>query len=160
MDLSLFITQTGMEKIQRRIQHLLVNERPEVIKAIAIAREFGDLSENAEYKSAREKQRQIDTEIDHLRRRAAILKVVDTSVFPKDMIRFGTRCRAREDGAEEETLYQVLGVDELNFFDTEGVQPVSILSPIGKALLGKKVGECALVQAPMGERKLLILEIY
>ena len=61
MDLSLFVTQEGMEKIQRRIQFLLNEERPEVIKALMTAREFGDLSENAEYKAAREKQRQIDT---------------------------------------------------------------------------------------------------
>ncbi|HOZ00643.1 MAG TPA: transcription elongation factor GreA [Candidatus Syntrophosphaera sp.] len=158
MDLSLFITQDGMDKIQRRIQFLL-SERPEVIKAVAVAREFGDLSENAEYKAAREKQRQIDGEIDHLRRRAAHLKVVDVSAFPKDKIRFGSICQTREESSGEETCYQVVGVDELNFYDREGIQPVSVLSPIGKALLGKESGEIALVKAPIGDRHLLIVAI-
>ena len=83
MDLSIYITTTGMERLQRRINSLMT-ERPEVIKAVAIAREFGDLSENAEYKAAKERQRQIDGEIDYLRKRSAQLKVIDTSVFPKD----------------------------------------------------------------------------
>jgi transcription elongation factor GreA len=159
MDLSLFITQEGMDKIQRRISHLLNVERPEVIKAVMIAREFGDLSENAEYKAAREKQRQIDHEVDHLRRRAAHLKVVDTSSFPKDMIRFGSTCRTKDSHTGEQLLYQVVGVDELNFHDKPELQVVSVLSPVGKALLGKKVGEVAVVKAPIGDRQLLIEDI-
>lgn len=159
MDLSLYITQEGMDKIQRRINHLMACERPEVIKAIAVAREFGDLSENAEYKAAREKQRQIDGEIDRLRRRAAHLKVIDASAFPKDKIRFGSCCHTRDEENGEEIAFQVVGVDELNFYDRPDFQPVSVLSPIGKALLGKQRGETALVRAPMGERRLLILAI-
>ncbi len=159
MDLSLFITQSGMDKLQRRINHLMSVERPETIRAIATAREFGDLSENAEYKAAREKQRQIDAELDRLRRRAAHLKVVDTASFPKDMVRFGSVCLTRDIEHNEEILYQVVGVDELNFFDEEGIQAVSVLSPIGKALLGKKVEDIAVVKAPMGDRHLQILEI-
>lgn len=159
MDLSLFITKAGMEKIQKRIHYLMVEERPEVIKALMIAREFGDLSENAEYKAAREKQRQIDTEIDHLRRRAAHLKVVDTASFPKDTVRFGTLCCTVDADSKEEIRFRIVGVDELNYHAEEGVQAVSVLSPIGKALLGKKPGECAVVKAPMGERQLQVLEI-
>jgi transcription elongation factor GreA len=158
MDLSILITPEGMDKLQRRIQQLM-GERPEVIKAIAVAREYGDLSENAEYKAAREKQRQIDTEIDHLRRRAAHLKVVDICAIPKDKVRFGAVCRTRDEDNGEEIVFQVVGVDELNFYDRDGIQPVSVLSPIGKALLGKESGEVALVKAPMGDRVLLITEI-
>lgn len=158
MDLSLFITANGMEKIQRRINTLMA-ERPEVIKAIAIAREFGDLSENAEYKAARERQRAIDTEIDGLRRRASRLKVVNPDSLPKDAIRFGSICLTIDDQTGEQTSFQVLGVDELNFFDEPGIQAVSVLSPIGKALLGKKPGETAIVKAPMGERYLKIDQI-
>lgn len=147
-----------MEKLQKRINDLMT-ERPEVIKAIAIAREFGDLSENAEYKAARERQRAIDGEIDHLRRRSAYLKVIDTTVFPKDMVRFGSYCVAKDTLTNEELCYQVLGADELNFADEEGIQAVSVVSPIGKALLGKKCGEIAAVHAPMGIRNLEIIEI-
>lgn len=156
MDLSLFITQEGMDKIQRRIGHLMNNERPEVIKAVAIAREFGDLSENAEYKAAREKQRAIDAEIDHLRKRAARLKVVDTSAFPKDAIRFGSTCETTDLDNGEQIVFKVVGADELNFCDDASVQAVSVISPIGKALLGKKPGEVTIFRAPMGERRLRV----
>lgn len=157
-DLSLYITAQGMDKIQRRINDLMT-ERPEVVKAIAIAREFGDLSENAEYKAARERQRAIDSEIDGLRRRAARLKVVDVSAMPKDAVRFGTACHTTDQTTGEETWFQILGVDELNFHDEPGIQAVSVLSPIGKALLGKKPGEIAVVKAPMGDRLLKIDQI-
>lgn len=159
MDLSLFITQEGMDKIQRRIQYLMAEERPETIKALMIAREFGDLSENAEYKAAREKQRQIDSEVDRLRRRAAHLKVIDVSVFPKDKVRFGSVCETLDTESGEEICYQVVGVDEIIFHDKEGIQAVSVLSPIGQSLLGKSVGEIAVVKAPIGDRYLEIKAI-
>ena len=158
MDNSQYITKHGMDQLQRRI-HELMTERPEVVKAVAIAREFGDLSENAEYKAAKERQRSIDHEIDHLRRRAAHLKVIDCSVFPKDVVRFGLTCKTRDNDSSEEQWYHVVGVDEINFPEEEGVMAVSIASPIGKGLLGKKIGEVALIHAPMGVRQFEILEI-
>ena len=158
MDLSTLITQEGMDRLQRRIQELL-RERPAVIKAVATAREYGDLSENAEYKSARERQRQIDTELDYLRRRAAHLKVIDINSIPKDRVRFGAICRIRDTANGDEIIYQIIGAEEINFFEKEGIQPVSVLSPIGNSLLGKQVGDKVVVDAPMGERILEILEI-
>lgn len=159
MDLTLFITASGMDQIQRRIAFLMNEERPKVITALAIAREFGDLSENAEYKAARESQRAIDSEIDYLRRRAAQLKVVDTAAIPKDMVRFGAYCQTVDKDTGEVLCYHIVGVEELKFSEEENVMPVSVVSPIGKALLGKKVGEIAYVRAPMGERKLEVIEI-
>lgn len=158
MDNSQYITKHGMDQLQRRI-HDLMTERPEVVKAVAIAREFGDLSENAEYKAAKERQRSIDHEIDHLRRRAAHLKVIDCTVFPKDMVRFGLSCRTKDCDNGEEQWFHVVGVDEINFPEPESVMAVSIASPIGKGLLGKKLGEVAMIDAPMGIRQLEILEI-
>ena len=158
MDLSILITPAGMDAIQRRIQELM-GERPEVVKAVMIAREFGDLSENAEYKAAKEKQRQIDGEIDRLRRRAAHLKVIDIDAIPKDKARFGCVCHTHDTISGEDVVFQIVGVDELNFFDREGIQPVSVLSPIGQALLGKQAGQIAVVKAPMGDRTLEILTI-
>ena len=108
MDLSVFITTIGMERLQKRINDLMT-ERPEVIKSITIAREFGDLSENAEYKAARERQRAIDSEIDYLRRRSAQLKVVDPSGFSKDVVRFGSSCRASDCKTDEELVFKVVG---------------------------------------------------
>jgi len=159
VDLSVFITKTGMERLQKRINELMT-ERPEVIKTVAIAREFGDLSENAEYKAARERQRSIDSEIDYLRRRSSQLKVVDPSGFPKDAVRFGSTCRTRDEATQEEISFKVVGAAELNFYEEEAMlQVVSVVSPIGKGLLGKKPDEIALIFAPMGERRLKILEI-
>jgi transcription elongation factor GreA len=148
-----------MEKLQKRIQHLMNDERPEVIKQIAIAREFGDLSENAEYKAGKERQRAIDTEIDYLRRRSTQLKVIDTENFPKDVLRFGSYCVADDITNGERICYKVVGAEELNYTNEENVMAVSVVSPIGKALLGKRVGEIAVVNAPMGERNLKIIEI-
>jgi transcription elongation factor GreA len=159
VDLSVFITVQGMERLQKRINDLMT-ERPEVIKAVAIAREFGDLSENAEYKAAKERQRAIDGEIDYLRRRAAQLKVVDPSGFPHDAVRFGSSCKTKDEDTGEELCFKVVGAAELNFYDDESIlQIVSVVSPIGKGLLGKKPGELALIKAPMGERRLKILEV-
>jgi transcription elongation factor GreA len=148
-----------MERLQKRINELMT-ERPEVIKAVAVAREFGDLSENAEYKAAKERQRHIDSEIDYLRRRSAQLKVVDPSIFPRDAVRFGTSCKTRDEATSEELCFKVVGAAELNFYEDETqMQVVSVVSPIGQGLLGKKPGEIALIKAPMGERLLKILEI-
>jgi transcription elongation factor GreA len=159
VDNTQYITKKGMDNIHRRIHHLMNIERPDVIKSVSIAREFGDLSENAEYKSAKERQRAIDNEIDHLRRRAAHLKVVDSDAFPRDMVRFGMFCHTRDSDTEEEQWFHVVGVDEINFPEEDGVMAVSIASPIGKGLLGKKLGETAQINAPMGIRRLEILEI-
>jgi len=148
-----------MERLQKRINSLLA-ERPEVIQAVAIAREFGDLSENAEYKAARERQRAIDGEIDSLRRRAATLKVVDTSALPSDIVRFGTLCKTQDEDSGEIIRYKLVGAHEQNFYEDEGdLQVISIISPIGKGLMGKRVEDTALVHAPMGDRKLKIIEI-
>jgi transcription elongation factor GreA len=150
-----------MEKLQKRINELLT-ERPDVIKAVAIAREHGDLSENAEYKAARERQRAIDSELDHLRRRTPQLKVVDPSQIPdhaKAGVYFGCYCTAEDLNTGELKTYKVVGVEELNFITEEGVQAVSLVSPIGKALYQKKPGETAIVEAPQGKRQLKIIEI-
>lgn len=159
MDLSQFITKDGMDKLQKRISFLMNEDRPEMLKSLVHAREMGDLSENAEYKAARERQRSIDSEIDYLRRRSAALKVIDTDTFPRDLVRFGLYCNTKDIETEEEQWYHVVGVDELNYHIEEGILGVSVAAPIGAALLGKKIGDIAVVKAPMGERHLEILEI-
>lgn len=148
-----------MERLQKRINDLMT-ERPEVIKAVAIAREFGDLSENAEYKAAKERQRSIDNEIDYLRRRSAVLQVIDPRALPKDAVRFGSTCKTVDENTSEEISFKIVGAAELNYYEDEHIlQVISVISPIGKGLLGKKLNEVALIHAPMGERQLRILEI-
>ncbi|MDZ4182958.1 MAG: GreA/GreB family elongation factor, partial [Candidatus Cloacimonadaceae bacterium] len=87
------------------------------------------------------------------------LKVVDVSAIPKDTVRFGSTCHTIDEQTGEQIWFEILGVDELNFHDDPDLQAVSVLSPIGKALLGKKPGEIAIVKAPMGDRFLKILQI-
>ena len=92
--------------------------------------------------------------------KSAQLKVVDPSGFSKDVVRFGSSCRASDCKTDEELVFKVVGAAELNFYeDEDDLQVVSVVSPIGKGLLGKKPQEIAVISAPMGERRLKILEI-
>ncbi len=153
-----FITKAGMVALQKRIQDLN-KVRPEIIKRIQVAREQGDLSENAEYKAAKEEQRMVDNELDYLKRRSAILTVLDTTSIPKDKVRFGAFVKVKEIETDEEILYRLVGVDEVNFLE-EGVNKISVASPIGLALIGKSKEQRTTVKAPRGHRDLLILDIY
>jgi transcription elongation factor GreA len=152
-----YITPNGMQQIQRRINDLLT-ERPSVLKAISIAREMGDLSENAEYKSAKERQRQIDNEVTYLKLKSAKLQVIDPKNIAKDKVRFGAIVEAQEIGFDEIITYYLVGSDEVNFPGSEYTK-ISVESPIGKGFVGKVVNDIALVKAPKGERKFKILSI-
>lgn len=153
-----YITVEGMQRLQRRINHLL-EERPEVIQMVQTARELGDLSENAEYHAAKERQRNIDNELTWLRDRMARLKVIDPVTIPKDAVRFGALIKIEEKNIKGSTVYQLVGVDEI--YDREdGVILVSVASPLGKALIGKKINDEVTVNAPKGDRFFKILDIY
>jgi transcription elongation factor GreA len=152
-----YITPYGMQQIQRRINELLT-ERPSVLKAIGIAREMGDLSENAEYKSGKERQRQIDNEVTYLKIRSSKLKVLDPKDIAKDKIRFGAIIEAQEIGSDEIITYYLVGSDEVNFPE-HNYTKISAQSPIGQGFVGKTVNEIALVKAPKCERKFKILSI-
>lgn len=152
-----YITPYGMNEIQKRINQLL-HERPEILKAIAIAREMGDLSENAEYKSAKERKGQIDREVDYLNLRKAKLKVLDPDSIPKDKVRFGAKVEVEDVANNTTTKWYLVGSDEVNFFE-DGVEKISIESPIGRCFIGKQKGEIAIAKTPKGERKFKILSI-
>ncbi len=153
-----YITKEGMDKLQKRIRQLSEVERPEIIKRVAIARAQGDLSENAEYKAAKEMQRHLDKELDHLKTRSTKLKVIDPSSIPKDCVRFGAYITVNEMDTNLVVVYHLVGIDEVNFPD-ENAEQVSIASPIGSSMIGKKPGDKVIVKAPMGERVFEILEL-
>ena len=155
-----FITKEGMNRLHKRRQTLL-EERPLVIEQIQTAREMGDLSENAEYHAARERQRNIDKELGFLESRIAILKVIDPTKLPKDSIRFGAFIRLEEitDTENPEIFqYHLVGIDEVYDRD-DGIIQVSFASPLGSAMIGKKVKDKFVVEAPKGKRTFLVLEI-
>lgn len=153
-----YITPEGMQRLQKRVQHL-IEERPEIINQVVAARELGDLSENAEYHAARERQRNIETELSKLQERIASLKLIDPSTLPKDAVRFGAFVDIVEYPDEVMFHYHLVGVDEVYDRDDEIIQ-VSVASPLGKALIGKKVHDEVIVKAPKGDRKFKINKIY
>jgi len=146
-----YITPYGMQQIQKRINDLLT-ERPSILKAISIAREMGDLSENAEYKSAKERQREIDNEVTRLKLRSAQLQVLDPQQIAKDKVRFGAIIEAQEVGSDETITYYLVGSDEVNFTE-DNYTKISVESPIGRGFVGKGVGDIALVKAAKCERE-------
>ena len=152
-----YITREGMQRLHKRMTEL-INERPNIIKQVITAREMGDLSENAEYKAARERQRNLENEYNHIKRRVEKLKVIDSDKIPKDAVRFGARVTIKEITNEKKLRIHLVGVDEI--FETENeYERKSIASPMGKSMIGKKVGDRFLVKAPIGTREFEILTI-
>ena len=155
-----YITMEGLHRLQKRRQ-TLIEERPLVLEQIQTAREMGDLSENAEYHAARERQRNIDKELSFLDSRIAILKIIDPSKLPKDTIRFGAYVKLKETTTpdkEEIFHYHLVGIDEVYDRD-DGILQVSFASPLGSAMIGKKVKDIFVVEAPKGQRTFEVLEI-
>jgi len=152
-----YITKEGMKHLRMRLQKL-IKERPIVIKQVVTAREMGDLSENAEYHAARERQKFLENEFNRLKERTEHLQVIDTTNIPKDAVRFGARVLVKELKDNSLRKVQLVGVDEIYESEDE-YERISILSPIGKPMIGKKIGDNFTVIAPIGKREFEILEI-
>ena len=152
-----YITKEGMQKLHQKMRQL-IKERPAIIHQISEAREMGDLSENAEYHAARERQRQLENEYNHLKSRTEKLQVIDTSNIPKNAVRFGAFVKIKDLATGEIYKKRIVGPDEI-FPANDGYERTSVSSPIGKSMIGKKVGEEFLVKAPVGEREFKVLEI-
>ena len=152
-----YITREGMQRLHKRMNEL-IKERPNIIKQVVTAREMGDLSENAEYKAARERQRNLENDYNYIKRRMEKLQVIDSSKIPKDAVRFGARVTIKELSSGKLLKIHLVGVDEI--FETESkYERKSIASPMGNPMIGKKVGDYFLVKAPIGIRKFEILAI-
>ena len=152
-----YITMEGMQRLQKKIL-ALTEERPLVLEQVQTARAMGDLSENAEYHAAKERQRNLDNELSNLNARVAVLKIIDPSTLPKDTIRFGAYIKIKEETDEKLLSYHLVGPDEVYDRDDDIIQ-VSIASPLGKAMIGKKVNDVFIVKAPKGDFKYKVIEI-
>lgn len=152
-----YITKEGMQRLRRRMQELII-ERPKVIKQVVTAREMGDLSENAEYHAARERQRFLENEFNRIKSKVEKLQVIDPDTVPKDAVRFGAKVIVKELKNNSIRKVQLVGVDEIYESDDE-YERISIMSPVGKPMIGKKVGDNYTVVAPIGKREFEILEI-
>lgn len=149
------ITSEGFERITEEVKHLKAVERPNIIKAIAEARELGDLSENAEYQAAREKQSFIEGRIMELEDKIARSEVIDPSKLSGNLITFGAKVKLIDCDQDKEYNYRIVGEYEADI--EKGL--ISIISPVAKSLIGKKVGDFAEVVTPGGIREYEILEV-
>ncbi|MGA1846923.1 transcription elongation factor GreA [Deferribacter abyssi] len=149
------ITKEGYEKIKAELERLKKVERKEAIKAIEEARGHGDLSENAEYDAAKERQGMIEAKIAELESKMARFEVIDTSKLKGNKVVFGATVKIENLDTGEIKTYKIVGPDEADISKGH----ISILSPIARAMVGKKVGDEVIVNAPGGEMEYEILEI-
>jgi transcription elongation factor GreA len=150
------ITPEGYKKLQEELKRLKTVERPEIIKAIERARAFGDLSENAEYETAKDRQGFIEARIKDLESKIARAEIIDPSKLPnKDRVMFGVCVTLEEIESGDKVTYQLVGPDESE--PENGL--ISVTSPLGRALLGKRVDDEVRVQAPGGLREFMVLKI-
>jgi transcription elongation factor GreA len=149
------ITRKGYEKLEREIKQLKSVERPAVIEAISTAREFGDLSENAEYHAARDKQSFIEGRILDLEDKFSRAEIIDTSKLKADSVKFGATVKLIDDDTEEESTYHITGEYEADISKSR----ISTKSPLAKALIGKSIGDIVEVSTPKGDKAFEILDI-
>ena len=148
-------TPQGLETIKAELAHLKNTERLAVINAIAVAREHGDLSENAEYHAARERQSFIEGRISELEDVTSRAEVIDADKLSSDKVTFGTTVAVADEDTDEESTYHIVGPYEADI--SRGL--VSTSSPIARGLIGKSVGDSAEVYTPGGVKSYEILSI-
>lgn len=153
--MSIPITKGGYEKIVEEVTHLKKVERPAIIAKIAEARSHGDLSENAEYHAAREKQSFIEGKIEYLDGVIANAEVIDVAKLSGDKVLFGATVKLLDNDTDEEATYTLVG--EVESDPDNG--KISITSPIGRALIGRMLDDDVTVQTPGGAREYNILEV-
>jgi transcription elongation factor GreA len=149
------MTAPGLLRLEEELRLLKGTERFAVIRAIAEARSHGDLSENAEYHAARERQSFIEGRIQELEEIISAAEIIDPSSLSGDSIKFGAHVSVVDEETEKQATYQIVGVHEADIKSAR----LSISSPLAKSLIGKKVGDSVSVPAPGGDRTYEILSI-
>lgn len=150
------MTPAGYDKLQKELTHLKSVVRPQNIKDLEEARAHGDLSENAEYSAAKEKQSLIAGQISMIEDRLGRAEVIDPAKVPtKDRVVFGATVKLYDYNIEEDVYFQIVGDDESDIKEKK----LGISAPIAKGLLGKKIGDEVRVQTPKGVREFEVLAI-
>ena len=149
------MTKEGHEKLTEELQRLKTKDRHAVVKEIETARAHGDLSENAEYHAAKEKQSFIEGRILTIGDKLARAEVIDISKVPRNKVVFGVTVVLEDEETYEKVKYQIVGEDEA---DVENGK-ISVTSPIARALIGKEPDDTAVAVTPRGKREFTILEI-
>jgi len=140
------MTAAGFNRLQEELRRLKSSDRPAVIRALSEAREHGDLSENAEYHAARERQSFIEGRLAELEDKIARAEVIDVSKLSGKQVKFGATVTLADEETDEKTVYQIVGEDEADI----GKGRLSVTSPLARALIGKGVGESVEVTMPRG----------
>ncbi|MBI5136192.1 MAG: transcription elongation factor GreA [Nitrospirae bacterium] len=143
------ITIQGYEKLKRELEHLKVVERPAVIEAIAEARSHGDLSENAEYDAAKDRQGHIEGRIREIETKIATADIIDVTTLSGDRVTFGATVTLLDMDTEKKVTYQIVGVAEADL----NANRISVRSPMARALIGKSAGDDVTLVAPGGTRE-------
>jgi transcription elongation factor GreA len=149
------MTTAGYNRLQEELRHLKTVERPAVIKAIAEAREHGDLSENAEYHAARERQSFIEGRVLELEDRISRAEVINVSRLSGKVVKFGATVTVSDEDTDEESTFQIVGQDESDI--KSGL--LSITSPLARALIGKSVGDNVEVATPGGSKSYEVITV-
>ncbi|MEM6902450.1 MAG: transcription elongation factor GreA [Pseudomonadota bacterium] len=149
------MTAAGYERLQEELKRLKTVDRPNVVKAIAEAREHGDLSENAEYHAARERQSFIEGRVLELEDMQARADVIDPAKLDGDTVKFGAKVELADEDTDEEVTYQIVGQYESDI--KSGM--LSVSAPLARALIGKQVGESVEVTTPGGSKSYEILTV-
>ena len=155
MDEAVPMTTEGHRRLQDELKHLVRVERPIVVQDIAEARSHGDLSENAEYDAAKDRQGFVEGRIKELNHKIALAQVIDPTTIKTDKIVFGAKVTLFDIDTEKEVTYQIVGVDEADI----KVDKISITSPVGRALVGHRVDEEVNISVPSGVKVYEVLNI-
>ncbi|WP_416897816.1 MAG: transcription elongation factor GreA [Minwuia sp.] len=149
------MTLQGQKRLEAELRNLKSVERPAVIQAIAEARAHGDLSENAEYHAAKEKQGFIESRVMELESVLGRAEVIDVTKMSGSTVRFGATVLLADVDTDEESAYQIVGTEEADIDEGR----ISNTSPIARALIGKEVGDVVDVSTPRGEKSYEVVEV-
>ena len=149
------MTMQGYDRLETELRRLKTEERPAIIRAIATAREHGDLSENAEYHAARERQAFVEGRVGDIEDRLRRAEVIDVSKLKGKVIKFGATVKLADEDTDEENTYQIVGEHEADI----KAGRLSITSPLARALIAKKAGESVEVTTPKGAKSYEVVSV-
>lgn len=149
------MTASGLAQLEDELKSLKTVERPAVIRAIAEAREHGDLSENAEYHAARERQSFIEGRVAELEDIISRAQVIDISQLSGDIVRFGATVTLADEDTDDEAVYQIVGAHEADIRSGR----LSVHAPLARALIGKHIGDSVEVTTPGGSKSYEIVDV-
>lgn len=148
------MTPQGAQKLREELARLK-EERPKISREIGVAREHGDLKENAEYHAAKERQGMVEARIKDIEDKLARAEIIDPAKLSGDRVRFGATVKVTNLDTDEETSYQIVGADEADI----NAGTISVSAPLARALIGKSIGDEVVIHLPAGKRRYEIAQI-